>query len=144
MNIHDIYGGGCVVKRLFLSAFVVLLLAGCQPETNLDFNKHSTLFIKEQSDDSEGVDDFKTLEVIEDTSKVHDFVRLFNNFDWETNMDVDFEHLPDYLLNNYGIWVSPERDRLQIKNLDNSNYASLTKKDSKTLFNMLTGLGGTN
>lgn len=127
------------MRRLLLPIFIVLLLAGCQSENTMDFNEHSTLFIKEQTDDAEEVDDFKTLKVIEDTSEVDDFVKLFDGFDWETDKDVDFEHLPDYLLNDYGIWLSPEKNRLEIKNLENSDYALLSEEQSSELFYMLTG-----
>jgi len=125
--------------RLLLPIFVVLLLAGCQSKNTIDFNKRSTLFIKGQTDETVGVDDFKTLKVIEDTSKVADFVKLFDDLDWETNSDVDFKHLPNYLLNDYGIWVSPEKNRLEIKSMENSDYASLTEERSSELFYMLTG-----
>ena len=76
---------------------------------------------------------------ISDTETINKVLSVLRNADWE-NAKVSMSRPPDFKINNlYDIWISPEKNRLEVVIEGESKYVILSKKDSQVLYEIITG-----
>nr|WP_243864160.1 DUF4367 domain-containing protein [Alkalibacillus almallahensis] len=64
---------------------------------------------------------------------------LLENAVWDGTSDVDMQYPPNYVLDDYRIWIHPQQDRIDVINTDNGDYAELDKEESEELYELITG-----
>ena len=88
---------------------------------------------------NDGTDNYKQLKKISDTETINKVLSVLRNADWE-NAKVSMSRPPDFKINNlYDIWISPEKNRLEVVIEGESKYVILSKKDSQVLYEIITG-----
>ena len=113
-------------KRLFLLFCIEISLVGCNQEETIKAPKEiqaettKTEHIEEkpftvEERQSEG---YKILKEVVKSDEIETVVEIIKNAKWEENIKVDMALPPEYRLSlgsiNSAIWVSPNRDRLEI------------------------------
>lgn len=127
------------MKRIILLISLLLLVVGCSQKDAINFEGTSTIVIEKRSVGGLS-EDYDIVKTIEDKETVQEIVRLFEKVKWQTNVEFEMVRLADYKLNdNYHMWITPQGDGLEIINQENSNYARLSKSESKELFKITTG-----
>lgn len=115
------------------------MLAGCGQKDVLGFDENSAVVIEKRAN-NELSDDYEVIKEIEDKETVQKVIGILKGVKWQTNMDVDMEHEPDYKLNgHYHMWITPLGDRLEIIRVDDGGFGQLSKSDSAELFRLMTG-----
>jgi hypothetical protein len=88
---------------------------------------------------NDGTDNYKQLKKISDTETINKVVSVLRNADWE-NAKVKMSRPPDFKINNlYDIWISPQKNRLEVVIEGESKYVILSKEDSQVLYEIITG-----
>ncbi|MEN2465845.1 hypothetical protein [Ornithinibacillus sp. JPR2-1] len=128
------------MKKIILIIVLLIIVVGCSQQKNaVNFNKNSTLIVEERLGDEFSIN-YEVINQIQDKDIVQSIIDILRNVKWETNTDISMEHEPDYKLNEfYHIWVTPNGDKLEIINRDNSYYVSLSEQTSSDLFKIITG-----
>jgi hypothetical protein len=119
--------GLAIFSLLSLLIFVV----GCQQQAA----EMKTLIIEKQS----GVKGhYKKIKEIKVKDKIETVLDLFLSANWE-NAEVSMHHPPNFKINNlYDIWITPQKNRLEVGIRGKSKYTKLSEKDSQTLYKIMT------
>ena len=123
-------------KLIFIFVVLMLSIVGCSQKDVVDFDNNSKLTVEERVGDT---NDYEIIKVIEDEETVQKIIDIFKGVKWDTNTDREMATEPEFRLNSYDIWVTPNGDRLEIMNRNNSYYVSLSVEDSETLYEIMTG-----
>jgi hypothetical protein len=102
-------------------------------------NKYETeiFVVKEQIGDEQS-SAFKFRKEIDNENEVKAVNDILNTQDWELNTDVEAPP-PDYRLNEFVIWVAPDRTSLEIAQQDELKYVRMDEEDAKILYKIMTG-----
>ncbi|MDQ0352998.1 hypothetical protein J2R98_002859 [Alkalibacillus filiformis] len=126
-------------KHIIISIVLVLSIVGCSQKDIINFDKNSTLRVEERTGD-ELSSNYEVINKIEDEELIQEIIDIFQGIKWETNVDIEMTHEPDYKLNkNNHIWVTPKGNMLEIINRDNGYYVRLQEEASSELFEIMTG-----
>ena len=86
---------------------------------------------------------YKSIKEVVKSDEIETVVEIIENADWEENIQVEMAFPPEYRFNlgsiNYAIWVTPNRDRLEIIAEGLAKYIKLPIKDSEILYKIITG-----
>lgn len=86
--------------------------------------------------------DQSTKEVV-DSNEIKIVTEMIEDAEWEENIEVDMVYPPDYRFRldsiSYAIWVTPNRDGLEIIAEGQSKYIKLPVQDSEILYEIMTG-----
>ncbi|MFC0561001.1 hypothetical protein [Halalkalibacter alkalisediminis] len=97
-----------------------------------------TITVEERIDEG-----YKTVKVLDDANELKTVEEIIENADWEENVYVSMAIPPEYRFrlnpSYYAIWVTPNRDRLEIVIEGKGKYINLPEKESKALFELITG-----
>ncbi|MDN4492613.1 hypothetical protein [Ureibacillus aquaedulcis] len=136
-------------KQLFLIFCIGISLAGCNQEESINLTKEEQteashekpsekIIVKERQGD-----EFTSLKELVNSDEIKTVVEIIKKSEWEENIMVSMEHPPDYRFIwesvNYALWITPNRDRLEIVAEGQSKYIKLPIKDSENLYKILTG-----
>ncbi|HDR8180899.1 TPA: hypothetical protein QC116_000224 [Bacillus thuringiensis] len=121
---------------------VIFIVTGC---SNIIGNEEQTIKVQKSVDDT-----YEDLKVVTDNKQVRQVKKILNDTNFE-NKKVEMSRPADYhfifqfknpkieaKVELYQIWVSPNKDRMEIKAGDN-RYAQLEGKHAATLFQIVTG-----
>ena len=134
------------MKKLFIFFVVIsFALVGCNQEDTIKEPKEpkeiqaETPFTVEERQ-SEG---YKIIKEVVKSEEIKIVVEILENAEWQENTKVEMALPPEYRFSlssiNYAIWVTPNRDRLEIIPEGQSKYIKLPIKDSKILYKIITG-----
>ncbi|WP_404458928.1 hypothetical protein [Sutcliffiella horikoshii] len=83
-----------------------------------------------------------TKEVVK-SNEIETVVEIIENAKWEENIKVEMALPPEYRFSlgsiNYAIWVTPNKERLEIIAEGQAKYIKLPIKDSEILYKIITG-----
>ncbi|CRK82264.1 hypothetical protein [Neobacillus massiliamazoniensis] len=120
-------------KGLAISSLLSLLIfvVGCQQQAA----EMKTLTIEKQT----GVKGhYKKINEIKVKDKIETVIDLFLSANWE-NAEVSMHRPPNFKINNlYDIWITPQKNRLEVVIRGKSKYTKLSEKDSQTLYKIMT------
>ncbi|MGE7943848.1 hypothetical protein ACQKNB_17355 [Lysinibacillus xylanilyticus] len=133
------------LKNLITSMGLILIfIAGCSDVRN----EEQKIEVQMRIGDENNYEDFKEITDHEQVQKVQ---KILDDIDWE-NAKVDMAHPADYIFdfqfNNpeieakavlYKLWISPNKDKVELVIDAQSKYSQLDKKKSGELFEILTG-----
>lgn len=139
-------------KYISLFFLVWLVLVGCNQGVinGIDVKSNSKDKIYSESWDSNPIivkqqikdADAEIINEIDDTSDVKKLIEELKNADWQENVEVDIRP-PDYRFNwnsyEHNVWINEESDRLEFSIEGKSNYGTMSKSSSVTVFEILTG-----
>ncbi|MGN4447596.1 hypothetical protein ACTFOB_22200 [Bacillus cereus group sp. MYBK79-1] len=121
----------------------ILIITGC---SNVVGNEGQRIEVQKNIGDNE----YKDFKVVTDNNEVMQVKKILNDTSFE-NKKVEMSRPPDYhfifQFKNpkieakavlYQIWVSPNKDKVEIISGDN-RYAQLEEKNAATLFQIVTG-----
>ncbi|MEK3808066.1 hypothetical protein MHB63_16220 [Bacillus sp. FSL H8-0547] len=124
---------------LFLMAVIQLFAAGCSNGTAAE-----SIEVLQRIGDENKYEDFK---VITDNEKVKKAEEIVDDADWE-NVKVDMARPADFQFSFpnpeakvalFELWVSPNKDKVELSIDAESKYIQLDKNKSEELFEILTG-----
>ncbi|MFD2043399.1 hypothetical protein ACFSTA_03315 [Ornithinibacillus salinisoli] len=121
--------------RKLIFFLLLLSIVGCGHQNVVDFDNHSTLTIEKRVEDTNV---YEVINNIEDEDAVQQIMDIFKGAKWETSLDITMATEPDYRLNKYHIWITPNGDMLEIINRNNSYYVRLSEEDSAVLLKIMT------
>ena len=144
-----IYGEEMSIYNLkYLITFIGIILifiAGCSDVIN---NEEQKIEVQMRIGDENNYEDFKEITDHEQVKKVQ---KILDDIDWK-NAKVDMARPADYIFyfqfNNpeieakavlYELWISPNKDKVELVIDAQSKYSQLDKKKSGELFEILTG-----
>ncbi|WP_223556736.1 MULTISPECIES: hypothetical protein [Lysinibacillus] len=123
---------------------IMIFIAGCSDVRN----EEQMIEVQMRIGDENNYEDFKEITDHEQVQKVQ---KILDDIDWE-NAKVDMAHPADYIFyfqfNNpeieakavlYELWISPNKDKVELVIDAQSKYSQLDKKKSGELFEILTG-----
>ncbi|MET3682906.1 hypothetical protein ABID56_000996 [Alkalibacillus flavidus] len=58
---------------------------------------------------------------------------------WDGTTRVNMQYPPNYVLDEYRIWIHPQQDRIDVINTDNGDHAELGEAESDELYELITG-----
>ena len=141
------------LKRIFtFTLFIVLCfaLAGCNQEETIKAPKE-TQAEKPQTEPIENKpftveerqsEGYKSIKEVVKSDEIETVVEIIENAEWEENIKVDIAP-PEYRFSlgsiNYAIWVTPNKDRLEIIAEGQAKYIKMPIKDSEILYKIITG-----
>lgn len=110
---------------------LIIFVVGCHQQAA----EMRTLIIEKQT----GIKDhYKQIKEIKGKDKIETVLDLLLSANWE-NAKVSMHHPPNYKINNlYNIWITPQKNRLEIVIQGKSKYTKLSEKDSQTLYEIMT------
>ncbi|MGP1908441.1 hypothetical protein ACTSEZ_09715 [Metabacillus sp. JX24] len=124
---------------LFLMAVIPLFAAGCSNGTAAE-----SIEVLQRIGDENKYDDFN---VITDNEKVKKAEEIVDDADWE-NVKVDMARPADFQFSFpnpeakvalFELWISPNKDKVELAIDAESKYIQLDKNKSAELFEILTG-----
>lgn len=133
-----------------LIGVISLLSTGCSNQIE---NEEQHIKVQKRIDEENNYEDFK---VITNSKQVQKVRQILDNIDWK-KVKVDMAHPADYrftfqFINPeikakevfYELWISPNKDKVEIVLDVESKYVQLDKDSSTELFEILTGQKLTN
>ena len=124
---------------------ILIFIAGCSDGIN---NEEQKIEVQMRIGDENNYEDFKEITDHEQVKKVQ---KILDDIDWK-NAKVDMARPADYIFyfqfNNpeieakavlYKLWISPNKDKVELVIDAQSKYSQLDKKKSGELFEILTG-----
>ncbi|MFJ8460652.1 hypothetical protein ACIQ57_16140 [Lysinibacillus xylanilyticus] len=124
---------------------IFIFIAGCSDVIN---NEEQKIEVQMRIGDENNYEDFKEITDHEQVQKVQ---KILDDIDWE-NAKVDMARPADYIFyfqfKNpeieakavlYKLWISPNKDKVELVIDAQSKYSQLDKKKSGELFEILTG-----
>lgn len=124
---------------------ISIYLVGC---SNAIENDEQKIEVQKRIGDENKYEDFKEITNNEQVQKVKE---ILDDIDWE-NAKVSMIHPPDYKFGFqfknpkieakavlYELWISPNKDKIELVIDAESKYIQLNKKNSAELFEILTG-----
>lgn len=156
-NNRLIYKGVKVLKIIkYLIVFIgifSIIIAGCSNEsTNESSNgvkiERTEIIVQKRVGEE---NKYEQHNKITDNATVINVMDILSNISWE-NAKVDMVHPPDYKFNFenkdeqsksnklYDLWISPNKDKIELVIERKSKYAQLDKDNSAELFEILTGV----
>lgn len=127
---------------LVIISICILIIIGCSNKLG---NEDQTIKVQKHTDDK-----YEDLKVVTDNKQVQQVKKILKDTTFE-NKKVEMSRPPDYQFvfqfKNpkieakavlYQIWVSPNKDKVEIISGDN-RYAQLEEKNAATLFRIVTG-----
>ena len=135
-----------IQRLLFCLIFAFVCLAtGCSNEIE---NEEQIIMVQKRVGDENKYEDFKE---VTDNEQVMSIKELLDDTDWE-NAKVNMVRPPDYKFHfehtdkgiksnavQHSVWISPNKDKLEVVIEGQSKYVQLTKEDSAILFKVITG-----
>lgn len=133
--------------KVLIASFGIssILLAGC---SNPIGNTEENVAVQKRVGEENEYEDFKE---ITNSKQVQQVKEILNDIDWK-NAKVNMVHPPDYRFSFrfknpnieaksvlYDLWISPNKDKVELVMDTESNYAQLDKNNSAILFEILTG-----
>jgi hypothetical protein len=131
-------------KLKFLIVFmgiISMFIVGCSNDIK---DGEQSIEVQKRIGDKNNYEEFK---VITDNEQVKKVKEILNDIDWE-NVKVDMARPADYRFSFpnpeakvvlYELWISPNKDEVEIVIDAQSKYIHLDKKRSTKLFEILTG-----
>ncbi|GKV54490.1 hypothetical protein NCCP2222_04370 [Sporosarcina sp. NCCP-2222] len=140
----------CIKRIVAFTLFMVLLcvLVGCHQEERIKASKAETqqteqIKIRPFTVEERQSEGYKSLKEVVTSDEIETVVEIFENAEWKEHIEVDMALPPEYRFTlgsiNYAIWVTPNRDRLEIIAEGQAKYIKLPVKESEDLFNIITG-----
>lgn len=130
---------------IVLIAIFLFLVTGC---ANGIENEEQKIEVQKRIGDENQYENYKE---ITNNEQVQEVKKILDNVDWE-NAKVSMAHPPDYRFvfqyKNleieakavlYELWISPNKDKVEIVIDAESKYSQLNEGDSTVLFEILTG-----
>lgn len=127
---------------VFIAMFLVLIV-GCSNGINNEGNK---IVVEKQVN---GTDQYELFSEINDSKEVNNAKDILNSIKWE-NAEVSMTRPPEYKFHFedtnsktsgavYELWISPNKDKIELVIVGESKYAQLDKEKSEKLFKIITG-----
>jgi hypothetical protein len=124
-------------------AMFLVLMVGCSNGIKNEGNK---VVVEKQVD---GTDKYKLYNEIKDSKEVQNAKDILNSIKWE-NAKVNMAHPPEYKFHFedtnsktsgavYQLWISPNKDKIELVIDGESKYVQLSKEKSEELFKIITG-----
>lgn len=134
-------------KRFFLLCCIGISLVGCNhkdtkeiPTETIQVEHIEEKRFTVEERQSEG---YKSLKEVVKSDEVDTVIKIIKNAEWQENVKAEMAGAPDYRFRlgsfNYDIWVTPNRDRLEIIPQGQAKYIKLPIKDSEILYTIITG-----
>jgi len=122
---------------------VLLLIAGCSNSVKNEGNK---IVVEKQVN---GTDKYELYNEIKDSKEVQNAKDILNSIKWE-DAKVNMVHPPEYKFHFedtnsktsgavYELWISPNKDKIELVIDSESKYVQLSKAKSEELFKLITG-----
>ncbi|QGQ98994.1 hypothetical protein EHS13_31010 [Paenibacillus psychroresistens] len=138
------------MRKSFLVGLLLLismsLLTACDQGGSFPKNKNLNIHLSKPKPDGQNYTVYKK---IEDNETVGIVMSILLKVSWE-NATVSMSRQPDYRINpininptisyepvTYAIWISPQKDILEVVSQSPSNYGKLSKDDSQKLLSIL-------
>jgi hypothetical protein len=119
---------------LLFSVFIITII-GCSSKNADVIPEVKTLNIVK----NDGTDNYTQLKKITNTKIINKVISILRNVNWE-NAQVSMSRHPDFKINNlYDIWISPQKNRLEVVIKGKSKYVQLSEKDSQVVYEIITG-----
>ncbi|MED4019021.1 MULTISPECIES: hypothetical protein [Sutcliffiella] len=130
-----------LVFLMFMSS-VLISLVGCNFQSDSKQVNEANSKAEEEKllvEKRVGTEDkYEKFKEITDKEKVEKALNILKNADWE-NAKVKMAHPPDFRINNkYLIWLTPQKDMLEVIIQGENKYTKLSKKDSEVLYEIIT------
>lgn len=137
------------MKSLFLKKNYILIavislifVTGCSDDSNEEAIEQNTQVEKPLDDKN----DYESTIKITDDKQAEQIKAILNNIEWE-NAKVEMVAPPDYNfklvieteVTSYNLWISPNKNKIEITIPYNHKYAQVNEKTSAELFELLTG-----
>ena len=130
-----------IVILLFMS-IAIISLVGCNLKSDSKqineakiISEEEMLFIEKRVGTENQYEQFKK---ITDKEKVEKVLNILQKANWK-NAKVEMAHPPDFRINNkYLIWLTPQKDMLEVIIQGQNKYTKLTEKDSEVFYNIIT------
>ena len=127
---------------VFLAVFLVLIL-GCSNEIK---NEGNEIVVEKRVGDENKYEHFNEINDIEEVQKAKG---ILDKTSWE-NAAVSMAHLPHYKFQFvdtnkksngliYDLWISPNKDKVELVIEGESKYVQLNKEESAELFEIIVG-----
>ena len=140
-----------VQKLLFAILLTVLFVTGCSNRVNVvnevENQAHEVIVQKRVGDKNE----YPHFRGVSDAKLVSKAITILDEANWE-NAKVEMENPPHYKFNFnyanneiksnrviYALWISPNKDKIELVMQGESKYVQLTKEKSAELFEIITG-----
>lgn len=122
---------------------VPLLMSGCSNSLKIEGNK----IVVEKQDNETGK--YELYYEIKDSKEVQNAKDILNSIKWE-NAAVSMAHPPEYKFHFedtnsktrgavYRLWISPNKDKIELVIDSETKYVQLSKEKSEELFKLITG-----
>lgn len=136
-----------MVKRVILAFTCIILgltqLAGCHQQTPVALDQireahHEVpISIEERRENL-----YEVIKVIEDAEELRVMLSIIETAKWEENTKVEMAYPPKYRFRynheNYLIWVTPQRNRLEIVIQGQDKYLKLPHSESQQMYLLFT------
>lgn len=136
--------------RLLLLSCIGISLIGCNQEETIkaskeiqaDKTKINLIEEKPFTVEARQSKGYKIIKEVVRSDEIETVIEIVKNAEWEENIKVGMAFPPEYRFSlgaiNYAVWMTPNRDRLEIIAEGHSKYIKLSIKDSEILFNIIT------
>lgn len=148
-TIRPIVKGGISLKQykklMVTIGMILLFLAGCSNDLK---DEEQRIEVQKYLGNENQYEDFKEINNNEQVKKVKE---ILSDIDWE-NAKVSMVRLPDYRFGFqykdpnieakavlYELWISPNKEKVELVIDSESKYAQLDKEKSAVLYEMITG-----
>ena len=146
------------MKKVYVLLFALslgLLLVGCNSSNPNNASKNqgkedpSADDVETPSEKSfeveerRGEEAYHVIKEVVQADEIETAMKIMENAKWEENTEVSMPHPPEYRFTlesiQYGIWVTPNGDRLEIVAEGQAKYVKLPVEESETLYEIMTG-----
>ncbi|WP_053073850.1 hypothetical protein [Bacillus sp. LL01] len=134
------------MRKLVILMFVsiaLISLVGCNLKSDSKQVNETNIIVEEEKlfiEKRVGTENqYEQFNEITDKEKVEKVLNIFREANWE-NAKVQMAHPPDFRINNkYLIWLTPQKDMLEVIIQGENKYTKLSKEDSTVLYEIITG-----
>lgn len=141
-------------RNYYMKKYLILLcigttLFGCNQEEIINAT-NKTQAVVPQPENNEEIpftvkerqnEEYESIKELVEPNEIKTVTKIISTAEWEERIRVSMAHPPDYRFNlgsiNYAIWVTPNKDRLEMIAEGQSKYIKLPIKESETLYKII-------
>ncbi len=137
------------MKKCLILLCIGVTLFGCDQEETIKASKETQAVVP-QTEKNEEIpitveerqnEEYERIKEVVEPDEIKTVINIINTAQWEERIKVSMAHPPEYRFNlgliNYAIWVTPNRDRLEIIPEGESRYIKLPIKESEILYSII-------